>query len=186
MLKKIFFFMLLTQSAWAQKADPKAIEKTVKTVITAVRFNQDELAAKQIAFDNMTKRLMGSDWVKVSDADKKELRAGIETLIRKISFKRGHGMFEHLDAVLYDTPRIKDDEARIKSTVVVYRDYKKAEIAIDWVLVPESNQWKIVDTVLLGESTLEGIHEDEVKPLISEGGIPKVMQALRKKLADIK
>jgi phospholipid transport system substrate-binding protein len=186
MFKKILLLMLLAQSAWAQKADPKAIEKTVKTVITAVRFNKDDLAAKQLAFDSMTQRLMGKEWADLSDADKKELQVGVETLIRKISFKRGRSMFEHLDAVLYETPRIKDNEARIKSTVVVYRDYKKAEIVIDWVLIPQNNQWKIVDTILLGESTIDGIYEDEVKPLIAEGGIPKVMQALRKKLANIK
>ena len=180
----IIFALILFLHTPAQAADP--VEKTLKTLITAVRYGKDDLATRQIAFSRMAERLLPSTWTTMPDAQRQELSRGIETLVRKNAFKKGRDLFEHLDAVLYDAPRINGPEARCKSTVVVYRNYKKAEIIIDWVLVPDNGQWKVVDTVMLGESTLEGIREDQVNPLLKEGGVNTLLAALRRKLAESK
>ena len=68
-------------------------------------------------------------------------------------------MFKYLDALLFDPARIEGTQAYVRSTVVIHRDLKKSEIVIEWVLVREGDAWKVLDTVMVGESTFEGVSE---------------------------
>ncbi len=188
-LRALGVFLLVTgiaAAAPAAKPTDKEAQKTIKTVLTAIRYDKNDLAAKQLAWGPMSKAFLGDYWKKLSGDEQKEVTAGIETLIRKISFTKGRDLFEHLDAVLYAPVEMEEDKALVKTTVVVHRQYKKTEIVIDFVLVEEGGQWKIMDTVMAGESTTEGFYEDQVEPLFEEGGSAALMKALREKLADLK
>ncbi|HET6343740.1 MAG TPA: ABC transporter substrate-binding protein, partial [Myxococcota bacterium] len=149
-------------------------------------YNKDDVAAKQLSFEAMAKGLLQDTWTGLSEADRKEFLAHLETLIRRMSFTKGRDMFQYLDAVLYAPVTMHGEAAHCKSTVVVHRELKKTEIPIEWVLVKEGGAWKVADTVTLGESTTEGIRQDQVLPLLKEGGIPALMDALRKKAAELK
>jgi phospholipid transport system substrate-binding protein len=178
--------ILLTAALFAAPPSDKDIQKVVKTVITAVQYGKDDLAAKQVAFTPMVTTLMEPEWKTLADADKKELATGIEKIVRGISFPKGRELFAHLDAVLYDKVKVDGDKARVKTTVVVHRNYKKTEVVIDFILIEEAGAWKILDTIMLGQSTLEGIRVDQIEPLLKEGGVPAVMKALRDKVAELK
>jgi len=169
----------------AAEPSDEALQKVVKTVINAIRFKKDDLAAKQISFAKMAEMIFGEHWKDVSEADRKEVAAGLETIVRKISFKKGRDLFEHLDTISYDKPRRDGGRVNIKSTVVVHKELKKAEVVIDFVLAEEGGPYRIVDTVMLGQSTGEGIREDQIEPLLQQGGVPAVMKALRDKLAEL-
>jgi len=38
---------------------------------------------------------------------------------------------------------------------------------------------------ILGEGIFAGIYEDEVNPILKKGGVPEVMKAIRKKVAQV-
>jgi phospholipid transport system substrate-binding protein len=177
---------LVRPVAAAETADDKAVQKTLKTLVNSIRYNKDDVAAKQLSFEAMAKGLLQDTWAGLSEADRKEFLTHLETLIRRMSFTKGRDMFQYLDAVLYDPVKMQGDAAHCKSTVVVHRELKKTEIPIEWVLVREGGAWKVADTVTLGESTTEGIRQDQVLPLLKEGGVPALMDALRKKAAELK
>jgi len=177
--------LLVAAPASAAPASAKQVKKTLKTLITAIRYAKYDLAAKQLDVGEMVERLMADSWKKLSDADKQEMTTDFEKILRLTSFVKGHEMFEHLDAVLYDEPRDEDGTAKCKSTIVVHRNYKKTEIVIDWVLHQEGGSPRIYDIVMLGESTLDGIREDQVEPLLEDGGTAAVMKALRDKLKEL-
>jgi phospholipid transport system substrate-binding protein len=177
--------LLTSGAASAAGAADKETQKPIKALVNAIRYSKDDLASKQVGYDVMVSRLMGDTWAKVSDADKKELIAGMEKLIRGISFPAGRDIFQYLDNVLYDPARVEGEVAKVKSTVVVHRNLKKSEIIIDWVLAKSGGTWKIFDTVMLGESTLESIKKEQIEPLIKEGGVPAVMKAMREKVAEV-
>ena len=182
--------VVLAQSASAAPAAPgpedKAVQKTLKTLISAVRYSKDDMASKQLAYGAMAQDLLGPTWAKVSPAEQKEFVSGLEVLLRKVSFQKGREIFQYLDAVLYEPVQVEGGKAKCKSTVVVHRDLKKSEIPITWVLVQENGQWKVMDTISMGDSTAEGIREDQVEPLLKEGGVPGLMSALRKKVEEAK
>lgn len=170
----------------AAPADDQAIQKTLKTLINAIRYEKYDVAAKLISFSDMSSKLFANSWKSASASEQQEIISGVEQLIRGISFPRGHEMFDHLDAILYEPARVTGGTAQCKATVVVHRNYKKTEIVIDWVLVKNAAGWQVSDTIMLGESTAQSIHEDEVEPLLKSGGVPKVLQAMRQKIAEIK
>ncbi len=188
-----FAFVLSLALATAAKAQaPSAAEgqKPIKALINAIRYSKDDIATKQVGYDVMTEKLMDTAWKDTSEADKKELIAGMEKLIRGISFPAGRDIFKYLDNVLYDAPRMDGETVKVKSTVVIHRDLKKSEIVIDWVLARSPSNtgggaWKIYDTVMQGESTLAGIRDEQIKPLLKEGGVPAVKKAMNDKIAEI-
>ncbi len=177
---------LLPATALADAALDQATQKTLKGLVNAIRYGKDDLAAKQVDFAAMSKGLMAEDWSKLSAAEQAEFTKHLEALVRGLSFPKGKDMFQYLDAMLYDAARMDGETAKVKSTIVVHRDVKKTEIIIDWVLVKTGGQWKVLDTVMVGESTLTGLREQQVKPLIQKGGTAAVMQAMRDKVAEIK
>src|SRR5689334_448492 len=156
---KILCSSFLLASLWTAPAlaapspNDAAVQKVLKALINAIRYNKDDLAAKQLAFGPMSKALMDDTWASMSEAERKEFTTDLEGLIRGISFAKGREMFQYLDAVLYDPVKMKGDQAECKSTVVIHRDLKKTEIPITWVLVQDGGAWKVVDTISLGEST---------------------------------
>ena len=179
--------LLLTLPAVAPAAAPPAaeVQKPIKTVINAIRYGKDDLAAKQLAFDEMVRRLFADSWGKLTPADQERSAKGLEAVIRALSFTKGKEMFAHLDAVLYGEVRSKGSDVLCKSTIVVHRNYKKTELVIDWVLMKDAGGYRIVDMIMLGESTLAGIREDQVEPLLAEGGTAAVLAALDAKVAEV-
>ncbi len=182
-------FLLLLHAPRLARADAdtdKAVQKTLHTLITGIRYGKDDLAAKQLAFGAMAQGLLAGDWSKLSPAEQTEVVAGLETVIRAVSFARGRDMFKYLDALLFEPSRVEGNKARAKSTLVVHRDLKKAEVIIDWVLVRDGSGWKVLDTVMLGESTMQALRDEQVQPLLNKGGTPAVLKALRDKVAEVK
>jgi len=169
----------------ASEADP-AIKKSLTTLVNAIKYGKDDTAAQKVAFGAMAQGLLTDDWGKFSPAEQAELSRGLETIVRTLSFKKGREMFQYLDALLFEPARVEGNKAKTKSTIVVHRDLKKAEIIIDWVLVKEGDNWKVLDTVMLGESTLASLRDEQVKPLLKQGGPAAVMKALRDKVAEVK
>jgi phospholipid transport system substrate-binding protein len=165
--------------------DAADVEETVKTVMNSIRYGKQNMAAKQIDFDGISKIIMGTYWETMSKSDQSELIKNIEILITKISFPEGKKMFKHLDAILYGKPKISDNMARCKATIVVHRNYKKQENVIDFELVKKDGKWKITEMYIIGEGIFAGIFEDEVKPILKKGGVPEVMRAIRKKVSQV-
>ena len=165
--------------------DSRDVEETVKTVLNSIRYGKSNSAVPFIDFDGISSIVMGSYWNTMNKTDQDELIKDMEILITKVSFAEGKKMFKHLDAILYGKPVIKDNKARCKVTVVVHRNYKKQENIIDFQLVKINGKWKITEMYILDEGVFSGIYEDEVNPILKKGGVPAVMKAIRKKVAQV-
>jgi len=186
-LSALILFCSFVSAVPAHAADQdEAVQKTIKTLINAIRYNKDDIAAKQLAFQPMAKALMAESWTTMSETERKEFVTNLEGLIRGISFTKGREMFQYLDGLLYDPVKVEKDRAQCKATIVVHRDLKKTEIPVVWVLAKEAGNWKVIDTVSLGESTTAAIRSEQIQPLMREGGVPAVLAAMRKKLGELK
>lgn len=175
---------LIPTMAEASGAD-KQFQKPIKMLIGAIRYGKDDLALKMLNIDKMSAEVNKNHWGKMSPAEQKEFTAGLGTLIKKLSFPKAREIFKHLDAVLYGKAEVKGKTATIKTTIVIHRAYKKTELVISWTLVKDKG-WKVLDTKTVGESTLKGIREAQVDPLVKEGQVALLMKTLRDKLASVK
>jgi ABC-type transporter MlaC component len=157
----------------------------IKKLIGAIRYKKDDLALKLLALGAMTRALNESHWAKMSAAQRTTFETSLGKILAKLSFPKARKLFEHIDAILYSSPELTGDKAQIKTTIVVHRAYKKQELVITWVLTKEKG-WKIFDTINVGESTLKGIREEQIDPLVKEGGVALLMKKLQDKLTELK
>lgn len=188
-MKRILFISFVCLSFFVSDtviaSDSGDVSVTVKTILNSIRYGRHDNAMTMVDVEAVCKTLMGTYWSKMTPAEKDELKNNVDILIRKLSFPEGEKLFQHLDAVLYGKPVIKGNKARCKATIVVHRDYKKQETAIDFELSKSSGKWKVVEMYILGEGIFAGIYEDEISPVLRKGGIPAVMDAIRKRVAEV-
>ena len=157
------------------------VVKPLKTVIASVRYGKDKAALKQFAGEEQGRLLLGDDWSKATAEQKQEFIELFHTLFAKIAFPKIRQNFEHLGTVLYDEPKVDGEKAQVASTLVIDHPLKKQEMKLKYKLAKDGAAWKVVDVSVLGDSMLEGIRDEQVKPILKEGGIDLLLQRMRQK-----
>lgn len=166
--------------------DASAAQTAVKGLVGAIRYGKDAAAQKRLGVETMAKSLLGATYERMDAQDRGHFVRGLGELLVADSFPRGREMFHYLDALLFGAPARVGDQLHLPCTIVVHRELKKVEIPVTWVLGREDSAWKVVDIVAQNESTLAGIREEEVGPLMKDGGVPKLLQTLDARLARVK
>ncbi len=161
------------------------VSKPLKTVIQAVRFSKDPLAIKNFAGEEEGKLLLADDWAKGTEAQRKEFVGLFHTLFAKMAFPKIRKNFENLDTVLYDEPKVTGDRADIGSTILINHPLKKQELKVKYQLAKDKGAWKVVDVTVLGDSMLKGIREDQIVPIMKEGGWDNLLKLMRAKAKEL-
>jgi phospholipid transport system substrate-binding protein len=157
------------------------VVKPLKTVIGSVRYGKDKAALKQFAGEEQGRMLLGEEWNKATPEQKQEFLDLFHTLFAKIAFPKIRQNFEHLGTVLYDQPKVDGEKAQVASTLVIQHPLKKQEMKLKYKLARDGAAWKVVDVSVLGDSMLEGIRDEQVKPILKEGGVGLLLQRMREK-----
>ncbi len=177
-------FAVLASTAMASAKDE--VSKPLKTVVNSVRFSKDLAALKLFAGDEQGKYLVGDEWAKGTDAQRKEFIDQFLQLFGKIAFPKIRKNFENLDSVLYDEPTVNGDRAEIPSTILINHPLKKQELKLKYSLAKQGGAWKVIDVSVLGDSMLQGIRDDQVQPILKEGGWEKLLTLMKAKNAELK
>jgi phospholipid transport system substrate-binding protein len=167
-----------TCSATAFAAHEEVV-KPLKTVVGSVRYGKDLAALKLFANEEQGQALLGDDWAKGTDAQRKEFIDLFHTLFAKKAFPKIRANFEHLETVLYEEPEVDGNKAHVASTIVILHPMKKQEIKVKYELVNHGG-WHVVDVAVLGDSMLKGIREDQIIPLMKDGGWNNLLTEMRK------
>ena len=168
-------------------ATPKdELSRPLKTIINSVRYGKDLAALKMFAGEEQGKVLVADSWGKGTDAQRKEFQDLFFQLFAKIAFPKIRKNFENLDTVLYDEPAVTGDTAAMASTILINHPLKKQELKVKYHLVKQASGWKVVDVAVLGDSMLTGIRDDQIQPILKEGGWNALLDAMRKKTQELK
>ena len=177
--------LLLALFALPALAKNEEVVKPLKTVVGSVRYGKDLAALKLFALEDQGKLLLGDDWAKGTDAQRKEFGELFQTLFGKLAFPKVRKNFEHLETILYDEPKLEGDKAEVGSTIVILHPMKKQEIKLKYAMTKDKGSWKVVDVAVLGDSMLKGIREDQIAPLYKEGGWDGLLKAMREKAKEL-
>ena len=175
----------LALAAEPAKAD-EAIKKPLVGVIGSVRQSRDLAALKFFAIEDQGKYLCGDQWAKGTDAQHKEFQDGFLQLFGKIAFPKIRENFKNLDTILYEAAKAEGDRAEMASVILINHPLKKQELKLKYTVVKAGKDWKVLDVAVLGDSMLKGIRDDQVLPLLQEGGWPKLLDAMKTKNAELK
>lgn len=178
---------LLFLSSVSFAATPKEeVSKPLKVVINSVRFGKDLVALKNFAGEEQGKFLLGDNWAKGTDAQRKEFVELFYQLFGKIAFPKIRKNFENLDTVLYDEPTLKDDRAEIGSTILINHPMKKQELKVKFSMIKAKAGWQVIDVSVLGDSMLKGIRDDQINVIYKDGGWDGLLKEMKAKNAELK
>lgn len=162
------------------------VSKPLKVIINSVRYGKDLAALKLFAGEEQGKFLLGDDWAKGTPEQQKEFIALFHQLFGKIAFPKIRANFENLDTVIYDEPTLTGDKASIASTILINHPAKKQELKVKYEVAKSAAGWKVIDVAVLGDSMLVGIRDDQIKPIMKEGGWPNLLKLMKDKDAELK
>lgn len=162
------------------------VSKPLKVIINSVRYGKDLAALKLFAGEEQGKFLLGDDWAKGTPEQQKEFIALFHQLFGKIAFPKIRANFENLDTVIYDEPTVTGDKASIASTILINHPAKKQELKVKYEVSKSAAGWKVIDVAVLGDSMLVGIRDDQIKPIMKEGGWPNLLKLMKDKDAELK
>lgn len=162
------------------------VSKPLKVIINSVRYGKDLAALKLFAGEEQGKFLLGDDWAKGTPEQQKEFIALFHQLFGKIAFPKIRANFENLDTVIYDEPTVTGDKAAIASTILINHPAKKQELKVKYEVAKSAAGWKVIDVAVLGDSMLIGIRDDQIKPIMKEGGWPNLLKLMKDKDAELK
>jgi phospholipid transport system substrate-binding protein len=168
-------------------ASPKdELSKPLKTIVNSIRYGKDLAALKSFAGEDQGKFLVAESWSKGTDAQRKEFQDLFFQLFAKIAFPKIRKNFENLDTVLYEEPTVTGETAQLASTILINHPLKKQELKVKYQLVKQGKEWKVVDVAVLGDSMLTGIRDDQIQPILKEGGWDALLKAMRDKAQELK
>lgn len=173
--------------AKVEAADAKTLSKPIKRVIGAIRYGKNDLALKQFDGDAQSKFLLGSEASKFTADQKAQFIRDFHGLFAALAFPRVKGDFQKLETILYGTPSVSGSTAKIGATIVILHPAKKQEIKTTFDLTKVGADWKIVDVTVRGDkSMLTNIRDEQIKPLLKEGGPKHLLGLMTKRLQSIK
>ncbi|WP_257453352.1 Tgt2/MlaC family protein [Archangium lipolyticum] len=184
-LRSLAVLATLTLALPVLAAPNETVAKPVKTVVQSVRYSKDDLAIKQLANEEQGRFLLGEDWEKGTDAQRKEFIQLFNKLFSKIAFPKVRENFKNLASITYEDPVLEGDKAKVKSTVIIEHPMKKQEMKLQYSLVKTQGAWKVLDVAVLGDSMLTGIRDDQVRPIMQQGGWDHLLDLMRKKDAEL-
>ena len=185
-MRMTFLTALVLLSPPALAAPKDELSKPLKTIINSVRYGKDLAALKAFAGDEQGKFMVADSWSKGTDAQRKEFQDLFLQLFAKIAFPKIRKNFENLDTVLYEEPTVTGDTAAIASTILINHPLKKQELKVKYTLIKQGPSWKVIDVAVLGDSMLAGIKEDQIQPILKEGGWDALLKAMREKASELK
>lgn len=193
MKKLVRIFAVLAVAATALAGRPAAadpgVEKSIKTLITSVRYSKDTLALGQLDGETQAKFLLGDYWEKGTEQQRAQFIRDFHALFAALAFPQIRANFEHLETTLYDPAKVDGNRAESHSTIVILHPLKKQEIKVKYDLSRHKSGWKIVDVTVLGtprpSSFLNDIRNDQVQPLLKQGGWDRLLGAMTDRLAQI-
>ena len=163
----------------------EAPAKPAKNVFNNVRYSRDDKALAELASDAQGKFLLGDDWAKGTDAQRKEFTQLFNSLFSKIAFPKVRENLKNIGSNTYEEPAVEGDQAKVKSLVVIDHPLKKQEMKLTYTTVKEGGGWKVMDVSVLGDSMLTGIRDDQVRPIFNKGGWDGLLAAMKKKDAEV-
>jgi phospholipid transport system substrate-binding protein len=160
------------------------VVKPLKVVVGSVRYGKDLAALKLFAADDQGKFLLGDDWAKGTADQRKEFTQLFQTLFGKIAFPKVRKNFENLDSITYDEPAVDGDSAQVASLILINHPLKKQELKLKYTM-SNHGAWRVVDVAVLGDSMLTGIRDDQIIPIMKEGGWPHLLDLMRQKAKEL-
>lgn len=174
-------------AAQARPKEKAEHEQMIGRLITSVRYGQDAAALTFLDGDTQARQLLGAAY----DQGKPDQRAEFTRLFHQIfagvAFPKMRESFEHLTTITYDAAEVKPDRIELGSVIHIQAGPKEQELRVRyWVSKGPGGKTRVVDVTIQGDkSMLTNIHDDQIQPILAEGGWPKLLELMRTRAKEL-
>lgn len=165
--------------ASAQRSADDAVSRPLKAMIQAIRASRDEQALGHLANQPQGQFLLGSYWNNATTGQRAEFTQLFHKLLKQIAFPRVRDNLKNLDSITYAPGEVAGNEATVDSSIFIKHPLRTQEIKVRYSLVKEGAAWKVVDASVLGASSMEEIRDSQIRPVLNEGGMERLLQTMR-------
>lgn len=173
--------LLLATPALAATPDAK---KSVSDVVNNVRYARDLKALSLFGAEAQGAFLLGEDWKKGTDAQRKEFSELFKVIFGKVAFPRVRENFKYFGSFTTEEPKVDGKSAELGSVLLLDHPVKKQEMKLKFTLVNDAG-WKVVDVAVAGDSMLKGIRDDQIRPILKDGGWDNLLKLMREKAKEL-
>jgi len=163
------------------------VKTSVDQLLVAVKDKSLEGAAKRDKLwsiinqrfndSEMTRRVMGKNWAKLSQAQKDEL-TGLFTELLKRSYLSKIEAYSD-EEIVYDKERIEDAFAQVDSMVI----HRSEKIPINYRLLKVQDKWWVYDVIIDGVSLVAN-YRRQFANIIRQDGYDALVRKLKEKKAE--
>lgn len=167
-------------------ASASKVKKPIQTFVNAVRYDKTALALKYVDGQAQGALLLGADWSKGTPAQQAEFIKLFHVVFSQIAFPKLKDNLQKIETILYGAPEEKDGYTEITSTLVVLHPMKKQEVKVRYRLSETKGAYRLVDVTFEGdESLLTHVRDEQIRPLMADGGWDGLLEQLRGRVAEI-
>lgn len=129
-------------------------------------------------FYEMSKRVLGSQWRKLSEKEKQEFTELFTTLLEHAYI----GKIEDYSnqKVEFRDQRVKNDRAEVKTDIVD----KEVVIPVSYIMILKSREWMVYDVVVENVSLVRNYME-QFKEILRKDGYPSLLAQLKDKVNEL-
>ena len=189
----VFFLCAPHSMSAAQQPDPteqlRPFMDRIVSILTDPELKGDEnciqrrnkvmkVASERFDFDEMSKRVLGKEWRKMNDDEKKHFVSLFTKLLE-------HAYFGKIEAyskqkVIFKDQRIKKDRAQVMTDVVD----KDVIVSVSYIMLLDGSLWKVYDIVVEGVSLVRNYME-QFKGILRKEGYASLLKQVEDKVSDL-
>ena len=189
-LSTVLIIILIATPLWAENLG-SGPQDSVQQLLGEIRQIKPDPSADNekhshsaLSFLNVaeiSKKALGKYWTKRSDTEQEKFQALLGELFVHVAFPSSAKFFAELDLV-YGKTKEKKTVVVVPLTVV---HEKEGEVDIDFHLIQNENQWKVVDVILDGVSMRNNLRSQFYK-VIRKKNFNELIRKMDKKLISAK
>jgi phospholipid transport system substrate-binding protein len=175
-------------SARRDRRSAKPEEAMLGKLVNNVRYGLDKTALGFLDGEGQARVLLGPTFDKATPEQRAEFVRLFHHIFAGIAFPNMRDSFQHLTTITYDPPKPNGDGVLVGSVLHVQAGPKEQEIKVIYQLSKAADGApRVVDVTIVGDkSMLTNIRDDQVQPILSEGGMPKLLELLKTRAAEFK
>lgn len=176
-------------SAHAGVRDKVPHEKVIGVLINNVRYGQDKAVLTHLDGDRQARELLGPAYDQGTPEQRAEFITFFHHIFAGVAFPKMRDSFEHLTTITYAAKVDPASGGRVDvdSVIHIQAGPKEQELKVRyWLSKGTDGKLRVVDVTLVGDkSMLTNIREDQVKPILAEGGWPKLLELMRSRAGEL-
>ncbi len=170
----------------ATKPSIKKVKKPISIFVNAVRYGKNAVALKYVDGDAQGAFLLGDAWAGKSPEQKKQFIKLFHVLFSELAFPKLKDNLQKIETILYGDVKMVDGFTELSSTLVVLHALKKQEVKVYYRLSKKRGKYRLVDVTFAGDaSLLTHVRDEQIQPLLKEGGWDGLMKQLQTRATEI-